>query len=169
MKKTDFEDFMAGEEISPSKELDRTILSYVHRKMNPTGLQIFQKLTLIQLVTGMATLLFCPQFGISLTGSTGLMGVLMKYGDNVCIAGCGALFLSSSALASILLLRPEELRVLKRNQLLQFPVLALTTLGIFICLGAPVISTLGISWFMGSMLGGFLTFGVAQKLKNQFA
>jgi hypothetical protein len=166
--KNEFEEFLKSSEIAPPQKISENIICKVKADLNPSSLSIFRKLSFIQVLTGFITLLFCPQFGIGLTSGMGLMGVLMRYGDNVCMAGCGAIFLSGSALVSTILLRPEEVRVLKKNLALQFPILALATLGVFICLGAPVISMLGLSWFVGSVIGGVLSFEVGQKLRHQF-
>lgn len=167
--KNDFDEFLKSFEIAPPKNISEKILSKIRADLNPSSLTIFRKLSLIQFVTGLVTLLFCPQLGIGLTSGMGLMGVLMRYGENLCMAGCGAVFLSGSAMASVILLRPEEIKALKKNVGLQFPILALATLGIFICLGAPVISMLGLSWFIGSVIGGILSFEVGQRLRAQLA
>jgi len=167
--KNEFEEFQKSAEIVPPRDISEKIISKVRSDLNPSSLSIFRKLSLIQVLTGFITLLFCPQFGIGLTSGMGLMGILMRYGENFCMAGCGAVFLGVSALVSTIVLRPEEIRVLKKNIALQFPILALATLGVFICLGAPVISILGISWFVGSVLGGVLSFEIGQKLRSQYS
>jgi hypothetical protein len=163
--RNEFEEFINGEEINPPKAISEKIILNVKRDLNPSGLSVFKKLTLVQFVTGIITLLFCPQFGIGLTGSMGLMGLLMKFGDNICMAGCGAVFLGMSALFAALLLKPEEVRALEKNSLLQFSSLTLATAGIFICFGAPVLTTIGLSWFAGSLTGGLLTFKLGERLR----
>ncbi len=167
MKKAEFEEFKNIEEISPPNRVTKLILSRVRHDLNPSSLSVFKKLILIQLATGFITLVFCPQFGIGfLKSSMGLMGVLMKFGDNICMAGCGAVFLGLSALIATLVLRPEEVRVLKKNELVQFPILALAVLGIFTCLGAPVLTALGVAWLLGSIVGAVSTLEVGLFLKK---
>jgi hypothetical protein len=167
MRNSEFEDFKNIEEVNPPRLVSEMILSRIRADLNPSGLTVFKKLILIQFVTGVITLMFCPQFGIGfLKNSMGLMGVLMRFGDNICMAGCGAVFLGLSALISILILRPEEVRVLKKNELVQFPILALSVLGIFTCLGAPVLTTLGMAWMIGSIIGAVSTLEVGLIIKK---
>ena len=163
--KNQFEEFINGEEIRPPESLSEKIILNIKRELNPSGLSVFKKLALLQFVTGLVTLLFCPQFGIGFTGNMGVMGLLMKFGDNICMAGCGAVFLGVSAFLAAFLLKPEEVRVLEKNSLLQFSSLTLATAGIFICLGAPILTTIGLSWFAGSLAGGFLTFRLGERLR----
>src|SRR6185312_8070245 len=117
MKNSEFEDFKNTKDISPPNWVNELIFSRIRRDLNPSGLSVFKKLAFIQLLTGIITLMFCPQLGIGFfKDNMGLMSLLMKFGDNICMAGCGALFLSISALASVIFLRPEEISVLKKNQ-----------------------------------------------------
>ncbi len=153
----EFETFKNSEEISPPKALTDNILLRVHKDLNPSGFSVFKKLAVIQFITGFITLLFCPQFGVGFFNSLGLMGLLMRFGDTICMAGCGAVFLGLSAFAAAIILRPEEIRVIRHNQFIQFPLLALLAIGIFICVGAPILATLGVSWFLGSVVGAIST------------
>lgn len=166
---SEFEVFKSSEEVTPPQNLSDKILAQIHSDLYPSRLAVFKKMALIQLITGVITLLFCPQFGIGLTGHMGLMGILMKFGDHICMAGCGAVFLGLTAFTAVIFLRPEELRVLKQNQMVQFPILALAALGVFICLGAPILTTIGLSWLTGSLLGGLITLNVGQRIRFQLS
>jgi hypothetical protein len=167
MKNSEFEDFKNVEEVDPPGRVSEQILSRIRYDLNPSGLNVFKKLALIQFVTGIVTLMFCPQFGIGfLKNSMGLMGLLMKFGDNICMAGCGAVFLGLSALSAVVVLRPEELRVIKHNQMVQFPALALSTLGVFVCLGAPVLTTLGLAWLVGGVVGAISTLQLGSLVRS---
>ena len=107
-----------------------------------------------QAIVRLATLSLCPQFGISLTGGAGLMNYLMGFGDGVCMLGCGAFFTSLSLLVASLGLRPEEVRVLRRQRVLQLGALATLSLGAFAFAGATLETTLALAWMLGAMLGG---------------
>ncbi len=103
----------------------------------------------------------CPQFGLSLTSSRGLMPYLMEYGESVCMLGCGVLFMGLSFLVASLALRPEEVTVLRRNRVLQISLLALLSLGAFAGFGGEVAPALGMVWALGAIVGGsaLLQFG----------
>jgi hypothetical protein len=161
----EFQDFMFGPSVDVPAAASHALLQRIGSELNPSRLEVFKKLILIQFMTGTITLFFCPQMGIGFTSYTGLMNILMQFGEVYCMAGCGALFLGLSALLTALVLRPEELRVIKENQIVQFPVLALLTLGTFVCFGAPVLTTLGIAWLGGSLFGSFATFNIVQKIR----
>src|SRR5687767_13844138 len=109
----EFKDFVSASELDPPKGVSSTILSKVHEDLNPLAYKVFSKLTLVHIIVGTITLLFCPQFGINILPGMGLMGLFMKFGDTVCMMACGAVFLGSSALIASLILRPEEVKVIR--------------------------------------------------------
>jgi hypothetical protein len=151
----------------PPELITSKILEKVRRDLNPSAFLIFVKLAGLQVVTGFVTMLYCPQFGISLTSSSGVMSFLMKYDEHICMAACGALFLSLCGLSIVLFFRPEELRELRRNQLALFSSLGIGSLGIFVCFGSGVLSTLGMAWFLGSIIGALTTFNFGFFLKRK--
>jgi hypothetical protein len=138
--------------------LQGPLLEEIHQDLNPSALRVFRKTSLIYFLSGAATLMVCPQFGLSLTSGHGVMHYLMQFGDTVCMLGCGALFAGLSFFSVSAFLRPEEIRVLKKNRLLSHGALAALSLGAFICLGAEVVIGLGLFWFMGAIFGGLATF-----------
>ncbi|MDZ4676358.1 MAG: hypothetical protein SGI74_02520 [Oligoflexia bacterium] len=150
----EFTGFVDAESVQPPLGLSENILKRVREDLNPSAWKVFSKISLIQALVGFAVLLFCPQFGFSLTGSHGIMHVLMQYGETVCMFGCGVIFAGSSLLASVIAMRPEEVQVLRKNKTLQLILLTLLTVGTFLCLGAEVFETLTLAWMAGSILGG---------------
>lgn len=158
----EFDEFLNSKEnIAPPNNLSNRIFGMIHNDLNPSSWKVFGKTSLIHSVVGGATLLFCPQFGLSYTSSMGLMPYLMNYGEGACMLGCGAVFTSISLLLTAFLLRPEEVRVLEKNKVLQIGVLSTLSLGAMICLGAEVVTTLAFVWMLGALLGGIasLEFG----------
>ncbi len=150
----EFREFCAMEGMAAPKIVTENILEKIRTELNPPAASVFMKLTLIQFFVGLATLAVCPQFGLSLTSSMGLMQYLMKYGEAVCMLGCGALFTGASVLVASFALRPEEVKVLRRNRVLQLTSLATLSLGAFVCLGGEVVATLGLVWVLGAVVGG---------------
>lgn len=153
----EYASFCSAPHTKVNELLSDDIASTVRQDLDPSAWSVFSKVALVHAVVGSLTLLICPQFGFSLTSSHGLMHFLMKYGDTACMLGCGALFTGLSVLAVSLALRPEEVCVLKKTEVLQFAVLASLSLGAFICLGASIVASLGLVWALGSILGGALT------------
>jgi hypothetical protein len=143
---------MAADPIAPPSGLTEGLLAKVTADLNPPTWKVFFKLGLVHAVVGSLTLLICPQFGLG--PRLGLMTYLMKLGPHVCMFGCGTLFLGVSALVSAFLLRPEEIRVLRKTVLLQFPLLGLASIGVFLLFGAAVVVNLALVWILGSILGG---------------
>jgi hypothetical protein len=161
----DFQDFQSVGAVSPPSHVSREIFLKVHDDLNPSPWIVFSKVALLHALMGSVTLLFCPQFGISLFGGMGLMGIFMRYGEQGCMLGCGAVFLGGSALAASLLLKTEEVRVLRKTEILQIAVLGLLSLGVFICMGVGVVFEMLLFWLLGSILGGILTFEIGWRIR----
>jgi hypothetical protein len=137
--------------------------------LNPAIWLVAAKLSVIHLVMGTFTLLFCPQFGINLGGGMGMMGLLMKYGDQACMLGCGAVFMSGSALIASAVLRAEEVRKIRQTELLLFPALGLFSIGAMICAGGELAMGLAFFWFVGSILGGLATLELGWLIRSKIA
>lgn len=163
----EFQEFTQAQEIAPPTKVTERILAHVDLALNPAWWSVLSKLALIQVIVGAVTLLFCPQFGINLGGGAGLMGVFMRWGEEACMLGCGAVFLGTSALVSSLVLRPEEVKVIRRTELLQFSILGLLSIAVFIFAGATAIGTLALFWLVGSILGGLTTLELGWLVRSQ--
>ena len=137
--------------------------------MNISNNQLRQPVFAIHFVVGAFTLLFCPQFGVSLTSGRGLMPYLMKYGESLCMLGCGALFTALSILVASLVLRPEEVRVLKEKELLQLALLSTLSLGALALLGGEFALTFALVWLLGAILGGAITLEAGWAYRRAFA
>lgn len=163
----EFQEFMSAEPITPPENLTQQILARVHSDLNPSAWAVFLKLALIHSVVGTITLLFCPQFGFSLLGGMGLMSLFMKWGEQACMLGCGAVFMASSFIVASITLRIEELRVIRKTELLQASALGLLSLGVFLCAGLGVVVGLGLFWLVGSVLGGILSLEIAWAIRRR--
>lgn len=150
----EFSKFLETDPVAVPNEIGAPVLHQVEQDLNPSPWRVFRKAGLIQVVMGFITLLFCPQFGLSLTGIHGIMHVFMRYGDTACMFGCGLLFAGSSLLVSSIALSPDEVRAFRKHRTLQFALLGLLTMGTFLCLGAEVWETLTLVWLAGYFLGG---------------
>lgn len=162
----EFNEFISAEPVQPPQNVTENIVFRVHSDLNPTSWLVFAKLSAIHAVVGFVTLLFCPQFGFGFTEGMGLMALFMKYGDQVCMLGCGAVFMSGSALTASLLLKREELRAIRKVEALQISALALISMGVFICAGVGIVMSLGAFWVLGSILGGIGTFEAGVRIRG---
>ncbi|MGE4234095.1 MAG: hypothetical protein AB7F43_12275 [Bacteriovoracia bacterium] len=163
----DFKDFVSSAPVNPPKEISDRIFKTVHEDLHPPFWKVFSKLALIHLVVGSIVLLFCPQFGISLFGGMGLMSLFMRFGEQACMAACGAVFTGASALTASLILRPQEIGIIRKTRSLQISGLAMLSMGVFICAGADVIASLALFWTAGAVLGGIGFFELGWILRSR--
>ena len=162
----EFSEFLSAQAQVP-QELTIDLRTIVAADLSPSKLKVFAKTSSIQFLVGAVTLLFCPQFGVAFTSHMGLMSLLMKFGDTVCMFGCGALFTSLSLLASSLLLKPEEVRALRASSILQLGFLSTLSLGALVCLGGQVVVLLGLTWLIGAFIGGLVSLEVGWGLRQK--
>jgi len=163
----EFQDFMGAEQAQVPKEVGDSILSRIHKDLSPSPWLVFAKVSAIHAVMGFITLLFCPQFGLGFTDGMGLMALFMRFGDQACMVGCGAVFMGGSLFTASLVLRNEELRVIRKTELLQVSTLALLSMGVFICAGLGVVASLGAFWGLGSIIGGLGTFELGLAVRRR--
>jgi hypothetical protein len=159
----DLKTFLEAEAVEPPPEVSKKLLARVEQDLNPSPWTVFVKLSLIGSLAGLATLLICPQLGLG--KSIGVMAYFMKLGPIFCRAACGAFFMSVAILSSVLLLRPEELRVLHRTAFLQVSVFSLCTLAGLVCLGPEVLTMSTLLWILGGIVGGLATFELGYVLR----
>lgn len=163
---SDFTEFLMNEPVEVPRELTEKILLQIKTELNPSFMKVFGKISSTHFVIGFFTLLFCPQFDISITSQLGLVPFLMQFGHEVCTFGCGVIFVGMSVLFSSFYLKPEELKMLKKHQILQLLVLSSLTLGFFIAIGAEIVLSLGLIWLTGAFVGGILSLNLGLSLRR---
>jgi hypothetical protein len=167
---TEFQDFMNSESSLPPRELSERILERVRADLNPNSWSVFGKLSLIHLIVGGLTLALCPQFGVRSWGEgMGLMHVFNALGTYGCMAACGAFFTGTSVFFAVLLLRPEEIRVLRRAKILQIGALTLLSLGAFVMADAEILLAFAAVWILGSLIGGASLLELGWVLRKKVA
>src|SRR5687767_9104218 len=113
----ELKEFLNTESIQPPRALSDRIVSKVYHELNPGLIQVFAKLFLVHAATALFTLSVCPQLGFRLLGDgMGLMHYFMSLGEHGCMAACGFFFLSVSLLVAALVMRPEEVRVIRKHR-----------------------------------------------------
>lgn len=151
----DFNKFINCESAHVPESLSESIIARVRKDLNPSGLRVFAKLFSIHVIVGTLSLAICNQFGLSpFNSGFSLSDYFMTFGHSVCMFLCGVLFAGLTIVAAKLFLRPEELKVLKKNAILEVFGLSGISLGVFAALGAEIAFAIGTLWFIGSMIGG---------------
>jgi len=151
----DFKDFVGTKEAAVPKEVSDKILNRIHRELNPSAWIVFLKLLGIHSVVGTLSLAVCDQFGINpFNTSLSLSQYFMRFGHNTCMVLCGFLFLGLTGIFCQLVLRQEELSVLKKNVLIQVFFLSVLSLVSFIAFGSEIVIGTFALWLIGALLGG---------------
>lgn len=133
---TDINLFRQGDEVSPRDHVSARILNSVKLDLNPTWTNSLPKILLLQIISGIFVLMFCPQFGVGLFGGhTGLTAIFMRFGATACAALCGAIFVSVSLIISILFLSRPELRLIKRSGVVCISIQVLAAFFAFLVIG----------------------------------
>jgi hypothetical protein len=165
----DFDEFKNSEGPAPSAVITQNILSAVNRSLHPSAWRVFGKLSLIHCITAAFTLSICPQFGIRLLGEgLGLMSHFMRLGDYGCGIACGSFFMGTSIMVATLCLQPEEIRVLRKNQLLEFGALSLLSIGGFAMFHAEIVIWFAFTWLLGTVLGGSFTLEAVYFFRKKY-
>ena len=165
----EFHSFLSVEKRDPPEPISSRIIKRVQSDLNPSQWRVFTKLALIHFAVGFLVLLICPQFGIGLFEGMGLTALFMHFGDLVCSIVCGALFLGSSMFVSSLVLKPEEIRVIRKREIAQLVLLSLLSVFAFVSLGATVAITLGGAWVIGSVFGGYISLELGRRFRFRFS
>lgn len=162
----EFAEFMSTKGSTPPQALSEAILARVQTDLNPSALRVFSKLIAIHATTAVVTLSVCPQFGFRVFGQgMGLMHYFMAFGTYGCMIACGAFFTGMSLLIAALVLRAEEIRKIHQNRILSLGAVTLLSLGFFIMVDADILLSLALTWFVGAMLGSWITLEVGWTLR----
>ena len=165
----EFNEFLSCERLEPPTSIQEAVLSRVHRELNPSNYRVFLKMLGVHSIVSLFSLSICSQFGFqSLKLYDAMDSMMSLVGHTYCMAFCGLLYLSISAAALSLLLKPEEIKIIRRHKILQFTLLSGVSLGVFLCLGAQVLLVPGIFWAMGSLLGGIASLELGWAIRSQF-
>lgn len=165
----EFQEFLSESSERPPKILEEKVFNIVHKELNPGSWNVFSKISFIHMIAGLITLSLCPQFGFRLFGEgPGLMSYFLIFGIYGCTALCGAFFIGTSFFVSSLVLKQEEVNVLKRHKWLQISSVTFISLGAFIMIDTEIILGFALSWIVGSIVGGFAMFELGQFIKINF-
>lgn len=169
MLSEEFRAFMDAGEVSPPAGIKAQIFDHVARDLNPSFWNVLVRVLGIHAVLSVVTLSICSQFGVQLFPLLDLMNTFMFYaGHTYCMAFCGALYIGSSALSLSLVLTPEQVRVVRKNSLLQLLILSFLSLAILLFFGAEILLFPALLWLSGALIAGVLSLELGWSLRAQF-
>jgi hypothetical protein len=167
--KEDFNKFLDTPSIIPPSHLSKKIHNRIQRDLNPPIWMVFGKLVLGHVIVGPISLTFCSQFGMGQSHHSGneFTKFVMSFGMETCMMVCGAIFLTFSLLAASLILRIEELRIIRKTRFLQVLGLGLLSIGAFVCMGRNLVFSLTMFWITGAAIGGIIAIEVTWWVRKR--
>jgi hypothetical protein len=123
----------------------------VESDLHPSWGRVLGKALGVHVVVGAGTLSVCPQFGFAPGRSQVLFEFLMRYGHAACTAACGGFFLGMSALSVALVLRREEVALLRRHRVFPWVSLSIFSLLFFRAVGAVEFDLVLLAWIVGAV------------------
>lgn len=164
--KKDYHSFLQDHSQDSSSASDSLILDHVKAQLNPKVSTVYIKLLFTQAVVGISTLLFCPQFSLSLTNQHDLFHFFHRnLGHQICMAICGIIFIGTGSLVAASLLRRNELKLINNNLILFTVSITAIAVTSFLFVGAQVYLDALAFWYLGAVLSSCLFFKVGAKLR----
>ncbi len=165
--KNEFDKFLSSHE-KPNPGGSSRESSEILQALNPNFSQLILKLTLVQLLAGLAILSFCPQLGLGFFPNSHFAHILMSFGEVVCNLFCGSLFVGAGMITSTLIFNHDEVRVLKKYKLASTGIISTLSLVGFVLFGAKFELIIFGSWFLGALVSGVLGLQLGGQLKLSF-
>lgn len=167
-KKQDFLDFISSKEVSPPERLSNNILRSIKADLNPSHKLVFSKLIGIQAFIGIISLIFCPQFSLSLTNNYELFHYFHhNFGEQVCMIICGSIFMGSGAIFAAYILKAGEIKKIKESKYLYYFSISIIALSTFFVLGTQIYLSLAAFWVLGSTLTGLVFFELNRIIRKE--
>ncbi len=154
----DYEDFLQASGYEVPTETKNRVFNKILKLISPSPLNVFLKILGIHAGVGFLSLSVCHQFGMNpFNTERSLADWMMRVGGHqVCMIGCGILFVGISLLSAGYFLTVEEIKALKRTEFLQTLSLGLVSLGLFAAFGAELALGIAGLWLLGALIGGFV-------------
>ena len=164
--KKDYESFTNADETQPPNEVSNKILNLIKDDLKPNHVKVFSKLLGIQTFIGVLTLLFCPQFNLSLTNNYELFHYFHnKFGANICTAICGSIFIGSGALLASYVLRFSEVKKIAESKFLYYFSISTIAVASFSLISPKVYLEIIPFWFIGAYLSGITLFEINKQIR----
>jgi hypothetical protein len=164
----EFQNFLRSD-APPPANLDRAVRDSILDSLNPPLPRSLAKQFAIQAIGSVATLTLCPQFGVSIFGSHGLMALFMKLGPEICFAICGATWIVGGHLLARYLLNFDERRVVAKSSWSVGVVLIVLSVIGFASFGELTLDIWFGSWVVGALLAVLTSWAVSLRSFARYA
>ncbi len=165
----EFAEFIEAPQVSPGLALDEIVVKRVESSLLRSYWRLFPKLTLIQIITGLATLTICPQFGIG----GGHLPIVHEFHSGapplIFHLLCGVLFVGFGGLLSGLILQHNELAQVNRWRYRYFLAYAGLAYLILVLIGSEAFVASSLAWIPGALLGNITGFNLSCWLRRRLA
>ncbi|MDT8423470.1 MAG: hypothetical protein RQ724_06830 [Desulfuromonadales bacterium] len=162
----EFTDFVNASPQHPSAVTDAAVQEQITTSLHRWQWSVYARLSLVQLASGLATLILCPQFGL------GFGAPLLAHAHHdqlpplIFYFICGLLFVSLGALLGGLLLPRHALAQLTRRRFRFCCVYALVVYLVLIGLGSDAFVVASLSWIMGATWGNSIGLSLIDHLRQ---
>ncbi|WP_127716881.1 hypothetical protein [Halobacteriovorax sp. HLS] len=164
----DYISFLKEDQMSPPKELSKTLENTIMTELHPTHVNVFFKIFLVQLFVGMITLLICPQYHLSFTSNYEVFHYFHhNFGAIICMLICGAIFMGPSMLFAGLIISRSELNLILKTNGLYFVSLLLISLSVFLLAGADIFMMTSLFWILGALSSSFIGIFCGHYLRSR--
>lgn len=134
--KTEFRAFLT-ESMEPPPEIGRKLREEIFRALHPSRSLTLLKVFLFHAAGSLVTLVFCPQYGLSLLRPLGVVpDLLMRVHPAVCFFGCGVLWMIGGQALTYRLLTIDEQRVMGNLRWGMALTITVVTILLFACVGS---------------------------------
>lgn len=156
--------------LSDSVQLPSGILEQIKQRIFPNPWKVFAKVSVIHASVGFLSLAVCNQFGLNPFQTQQILTdwFMRIAGHHFCMLLCGVFFAASTFLLGNLFLTLEEFATIQRSAWLQSMVIGLFSLAAFYFFGAQLVGTLVGLWFLGLLLGAFVSIEGSYRLRRVF-
>ncbi len=164
----EFSAFVAAKGESPPKAIEEALFQKIHSALNPSLPVALAKFFGFHVLGSFVTLLMCPQFGLSLFDSAGLMPeFLMEIHPGLCFFGCGLMWMVVGQALTYLFFTIDEQRILGAYRPAGIITVLLLSVLLFGCLGSLRLDEWLLFWILGA---GAITFAfnwpIERKLRR---
>lgn len=161
----DFKKFLEISHTTP-ESLDSKVITLISNELQVSHTVVFSKILGVQGFIGILTMLFCPQFDMSLTNNYELFHFFHRtLGHSLCMVICGSIFLGSGAFVAGLVLNSAERKHILNSKFLYALSLSAAALSSMYLIGAQFYLNSVIYWTIGALLSQMVLFVLSSKLK----
>jgi len=158
--------FMSNRE-SPSLTLSTRVKEEVFNHLHPSPWLVLVKFIFFQFIGGAASVVLCPQFGLSYHPLPGIFSWALSANELIGIAFSGAFFMSTGSVIATFIMSAEERTVFQSLRWILIPLTASLFLSFLEVLSGNVMLDTAIVWWLGAVLSGIVIFDLIDRLKRQ--